>query len=228
MWQGIGWNSGTCAIFTSNHCNSFEDRMTCRSHLLDELKWFALMIGYQLSSPCNGHQEKLFDAWIHLRQFFFSDDGAVWLASCAQDCFIRLWKISSREESATQKGTSTALSADEDIKLKDITFNVKQKGKTCLINSLAPGKFEWHFRYLIFQILSMTNGWCISYEIALRWMSLDLTDDKVNIGSGYGLVPSGNKPLPEPMLTQISNSYITGLVQDCDILSVLAMEMPQN
>ena len=26
---------------------------------------------------------------------------------------------------------------------------------------------------------------------------------KVNIGSGNGLVPSGNKPLPEPMLTQI-------------------------
>ena len=25
----------------------------------------------------------------------------------------------------------------------------------------------------------------------------------VNIGSGNGLVPSGNKPLPEPMLTQI-------------------------
>ena len=32
-------------------------------------------------------------------------------------------------------------------------------------------------------------------------MSMDLTD--VNIGSGNGLVPSGNKPLPEPMLTQI-------------------------
>ena len=28
----------------------------------------------------------------------------------------------------------------------------------------------------------------------LRW---------VNIGSGSGLVPSGNKPLPEPMLTKI-------------------------
>ena len=25
----------------------------------------------------------------------------------------------------------------------------------------------------------------------------------VNIGSGNGLVPSGNKPLPDPMLTQI-------------------------
>ena len=31
----------------------------------------------------------------------------------------------------------------------------------------------------------------------LHWWS-------VNIGSGNGLVPSGNKPLPEPMLTQIS------------------------
>ena len=28
-------------------------------------------------------------------------------------------------------------------------------------------------------------------------------DDEVNIGLGNGLVPSGNKPLPEPMLTQI-------------------------
>ena len=34
-------------------------------------------------------------------------------------------------------------------------------------------------------------------------MPRELTDD-VNIGSGNGLVPSGNKPLPESMLTQIS------------------------
>ena len=27
--------------------------------------------------------------------------------------------------------------------------------------------------------------------------------EKVNIGSGNGLVPPGNKPLAEPMLTQI-------------------------
>ena len=31
----------------------------------------------------------------------------------------------------------------------------------------------------------------------------DLTDDLVNIGSGYGLLPDGNRPLPKPMLTQI-------------------------
>ena len=35
-------------------------------------------------------------------------------------------------------------------------------------------------------------------------MLQDLSDWRyVNIGSGNGLVPSGNKPLPEPMLTQI-------------------------
>ena len=35
---------------------------------------------------------------------------------------------------------------------------------------------------------------------------IDANKSDVNIGSGNGLVPSGNKPLPEPMLTQI---YIT-------------------
>ena len=35
-------------------------------------------------------------------------------------------------------------------------------------------------------------------------MPLDLTDDKSNIGLGnHGLVQSGNKPLPELMLTRI-------------------------
>ena len=34
---------------------------------------------------------------------------------------------------------------------------------------------------------------------------------KVNIGSGNGLVPSGNKPLPETMLTQFSSYEILGL-----------------
>ena len=45
-------------------------------------------------------------------------------------------------------------------------------------NSLVPGKFEWNFRYLIFQIISVIDGWGISCELAIRWMSLDLTDDK--------------------------------------------------
>ena len=53
----------------------------------------------------------------------------------------------------------------------------------------------------------MIDGWHIFCEIALRRMSPDLTDDKsTGNGSGNGLVPSGNKPLPEPMLTQFSGA----------------------
>ena len=47
-----------------------------------------------------------------------------------------------------------------------------------VFNSLDPGKFEWHFRYLFVQITLVIDGTCISREISPRWMSLDLTDDK--------------------------------------------------
>ena len=49
---------------------------------------------------------------------------------------------------------------------------------TCYFNSLTPGKFEWNFRYLILQIILVIDGWGICCELALRWMSLDLTDGK--------------------------------------------------
>ena len=45
------------------------------------------------------------------------------------------------------------------------------------LNWLAPWKFECNFRYLVFQIISVIDGWVISFELTLRWMSLDLTDD---------------------------------------------------
>ena len=45
------------------------------------------------------------------------------------------------------------------------------------INSLAPGRFEQIF-FVIFKLISVTDGWGISGKIALRWMPLDLTDDK--------------------------------------------------
>ena len=49
---------------------------------------------------------------------------------------------------------------------------------------------EWCLKHLLWNCPNMN-------VIALHWRS-------VNIGSGNGLVPSGNKLLPEPMLTQIS------------------------
>ena len=67
-------------------------------------------------------------------------------------------------------------------------------------NSLASGKFEWNFRYVIFkQILRFD----ISCEIALIWMSLDLADDHSTLVRVMAL-SSLYKQLPEPMLTQIS------------------------
>ena len=38
--------------------------------------------------------------------------------------------------------------------------------------------FEWNFRYLILQIISVIDGWGISCILALWWMSLGVTDDK--------------------------------------------------
>ena len=46
------------------------------------------------------------------------------------------------------------------------------------VNSLTPGKFEWNFRHVIFKQILLIDGWGISCEIALIWMSLDFTDDQ--------------------------------------------------
>ena len=43
-------------------------------------------------------------------------------------------------------------------------------------NSLAPGKFAWNFRNVIFKQILVIDVWGISREIALIWMSLDFTD----------------------------------------------------
>ena len=45
----------------------------------------------------------------------------------------------------------------------------------------------------------------ISSDIAFRWMAQGFTG-VVNIGAGNGLAPSGNKPLPEPMLTKVHDA----------------------
>ena len=46
------------------------------------------------------------------------------------------------------------------------------------INSLAPGRFKWNFRLVIFKLILVIGGWGISCAIVFRWMSLDLSDGK--------------------------------------------------
>ena len=47
-----------------------------------------------------------------------------------------------------------------------------------MFNSLAPGKYEWNFRHVIFKQILVIDDWGISCEIALTWKPQDLTDDK--------------------------------------------------
>ena len=42
------------------------------------------------------------------------------------------------------------------------------------LNSLGPVRCQWNFRYVIFLISLLIEGWGISCEIALSWTSLDL------------------------------------------------------
>ena len=72
------------------------------------------------------------------------------------------------------------------------------------VNSAAPGKFEGSFRHVIVKQMLVIDGWGVFCEIAPNMNVSGLYWWSVNIGSGNGLVPSDNKPLPEPMLTRIS------------------------
>ena len=50
--------------------------------------------------------------------------------------------------------------------------------KLQLVNSLAPGKFKRNFRHVIFKQILVIDGWGITCEISIIWMSLDFTDDQ--------------------------------------------------
>ena len=52
----------------------------------------------------------------------------------------------------------------------------------------------------MFKLTLVNGGWGSSYEIALKWMPLDLTDDKSTLDQ---VMVWCNMPLPEPILTQI-------------------------
>ena len=46
------------------------------------------------------------------------------------------------------------------------------------VNSLALWRFGWNCREIIFKVILVIDGQGISFKIALKWMTLDFTDDK--------------------------------------------------
>lgn len=57
----------------------------------------------------------------------FVDDDDLLLASCAQDCFVRVWRISSK---SVQQ--AVPLPDQDELKLKDKTFSVSHQGSNGL------------------------------------------------------------------------------------------------
>ena len=51
------------------------------------------------------------------------------------------------------------------------------KGASLKFNSLPP-QGEWNFRKEIFNLIWLIDGWGISFKIALRWISLGISDYK--------------------------------------------------
>ena len=128
---------------------------------------------------------------LELRGLKISPQYKMNIFQCMDDFKVYIWN-------STQ--TYLAQILTDAILIRFQNFKISHK-----FNSLAPGKFEWNFRYVILKWMDFSNSWlrnllwnCPSMNVTgLNWWS-------VNIGSGNGLVPSGNKPLPEPMLTKIS------------------------
>ena len=67
------------------------------------------------------------------------------------------------------------------------------------INSLAPELFDYSHKLVNFKLISNSFKYFLGncYQVNATTPHWSLVD----IGSGNGLVPSGNKPLPEPVLT---------------------------
>ena len=70
-----------------------------------------------------------------------------------------------------------------------------------LSNSLAPGRCCCNRKLINFKVISSID----LEHILCNYLQVNATRPHlwlVKLGSDNGLVPSGNKPLPEPMLTQ--------------------------
>ncbi|XP_077978293.1 elongator complex protein 2-like [Glandiceps talaboti] len=92
----------------------------------------------------HGHED-----WIRGLELAVDDSGTLLLASCSQDCFIRIWKMTQRDPDSTNITTPSvdSLAEDEEIKLKENTFLVNHEGKglcyAVSLDSVLTGHDHW-------------------------------------------------------------------------------------
>ena len=80
------------------------------------------------------------------------------------------WAAIDLETVSHRHGVLTVLFIDREG-LQNWIGKMKAKLK---LNSLAPGGFEWNFRKIIFNVISVTDDWGIFWGIAFIWVSLDI------------------------------------------------------
>ncbi|XP_030846506.1 elongator complex protein 2 isoform X2 [Strongylocentrotus purpuratus] len=100
----------------------------CKVHLYTEINGVFTRV-----QSLSGHED-----WIRGLDFTHDDDGDILLASCAQDCFIRVWRISASRLKAAQ---------DTEIQLKKNTFTVfhqvSEQRYAVSLESVLAGHEQW-------------------------------------------------------------------------------------
>ena len=89
-----------------------------------------------------------------------------------------------------------------DLYLVNLIISIQVDNNLHSLTHCGLGDFHEILVGLPFKPITVIGGWDTCCEIAPRRMSLDLTGDKSTLVQVMAW--SGNKPLPEPMLTQIS------------------------
>lgn len=84
-----------------------------------------------MHAPLGGTEERFFGP--------FADKGDLLLASCSQDCFVRVWRISSSTsiDHATNTATTSTIGGgatrvDEEIKLRQKLISINVNGKSMM------------------------------------------------------------------------------------------------
>ena len=77
-----------------------------------------------------------------------------------------------------------------------------------LLNSSFPGQNGRRFTDDISKCLFMNEKFCISIRISLQFAPNGQINDNAALGQVMAWRRTGDKPLPEPMLTQFTDAYI--------------------
>lgn len=105
-----------------------------------------------------GHED-----WIRAVDFAIDDSGDILLASAAQDYFIRLWRISSRSVTDNVIKSVKELSLDEEIKMRENTFNFQIGEDTAVyavtLESVLSGHENWIYSVKWQPPVKIDSGW---------------------------------------------------------------------